>query len=220
VGGTGSGIGEGSGVGVGGTGSGIGDGSGVGAGGTGSVAGGSTSGEVGCGGGWPGTSRVGMVMRSRYPPGGRSTRRFVNDLTGQANPMKLLLIASEVPDAKTIRGLAGTDDAEVYVVAPALEDSPLRFWVSDVDDAIARARQVQEQAVAGLRDAGVAATGDVGEAEPLQAAQDALALFPADRVLVLTHDDDDRAYREDELDAARRRLGVPVQLQRVERTAS
>ncbi|MCW2999286.1 MAG: hypothetical protein JWN65_2835 [Solirubrobacterales bacterium] len=134
--------------------------------------------------------------------------------------MKLLLIASEIPAAQTVRDLAGTGEVEVYVVAPALEDSPLRFWVSDVDDAIARARQVKEEAVAELRESGIAATGDVGEAEPLQAAQDALALFPADRVLVLTHDDDDRAYREDELDAARRRLGVPVDVQRVARQAS
>jgi hypothetical protein len=134
--------------------------------------------------------------------------------------MKLLLIATEIPAAQTVRDLAGTGEVEVYVVAPALEDSPLRFWVSDVDDAIARARQVKEEAVAELRESGIAATGDVGEAEPLQAAQDALALFPADRVLVLTHDDDDRAYREDELDAARRRLGVPVDVQRVARQAS
>ncbi|MCW2959039.1 MAG: hypothetical protein JWP18_1842 [Solirubrobacterales bacterium] len=134
--------------------------------------------------------------------------------------MKLLLVASEIPDAALVRELAGADDAEVYVVAPALEDSALRFWVSDVDAAIGRARTVQEQAVAELRDSGVAAAGTVGEAEPLQAAQDALAVFPADRVLVLTHDDDERAYREDELDAARERLGVPVDVHRVARSAS
>jgi hypothetical protein len=134
--------------------------------------------------------------------------------------MKLLLVASEIPDATLVRELAGADDAEVYVVAPALEDSAVRFWVSDVDAAIERARQVQQQAVAELRDSGVAAAGTVGEAEPLQAAQDALAVFPADRVLVLTHDDDERAYREDELDAARERLGVPVDVHRVARSTS
>lgn len=131
--------------------------------------------------------------------------------------MKLLLLASEIPDAALVRELAGAEDTEVYVVAPALEDSALRFWVSDVDAAIDRARHVQEQAVADLRDSGVPAVGDVGEAEPLQAAQDALVLFPADRVLVLTHEDDDHAYREEELVAARERLGVPVDVHRVAR---
>jgi hypothetical protein len=133
--------------------------------------------------------------------------------------MKLLVIAGEVPDAATVRD-AAEHDAEVYVVAPALEDSPVRFWVSDVDDAIARAREIEEAAVAKLRGADVQAGGEVGEAEPLQAARDALALFPADRVLILTHEDDERAYREDELDAARAELGVPVTVRRVARTSS
>ncbi len=131
--------------------------------------------------------------------------------------MKLLLVAAEIPDAALVRELAGADDAEVYVVAPALEDSALRFWVSDVDAAIGRARQVQQQAVAELRDSGVPAAGAVGEAEPLQAAEDALAVFPADRVLILTHGDDEQAYREDEVLAARERLGVPVDVHRVAR---
>lgn len=131
--------------------------------------------------------------------------------------MKLLLIAGEIPDAQTVRELAGDDAAEVYVVAPALEDSSVRFWVSDVDDAITRAREVQEKTVGELRESGVAATGDTGEAEPLQAAKDALVQFPADRILILTHDDDERAYREEELDEARKALGVPVDVQRVER---
>jgi hypothetical protein len=134
--------------------------------------------------------------------------------------MKLLVIASEVPDATVVRQATNAEDAEVYVVAPALSDSPLRFWVSDVDDAIARARSVQEAAVARLRAADVAAAGEVGEAEPMQAARDALVRFPADRILIMTHDDDQRAYREDELDAARTEFGVPVEVRRVARTTS
>jgi hypothetical protein len=134
--------------------------------------------------------------------------------------MKLLVIAGEVPDAAVVRQAAEAEDAEVYVVAPALSDSPLRFWVSDVDDAIARARGIEEEAVAKLRGADVRAAGEVGEAEPLQAARDALVQFPADRVLILTHDEEQRAYREEELDAARTEFGVPVEIHRVERRAS
>lgn len=136
--------------------------------------------------------------------------------------MKLLLIATEIPDAATVRQLVADagDDVEVYVVAPALEDSALRFWVSDVDDAIAKARTAQKQTVDDLRDAGVSARGDVGEAEPLQAVEDALAVFPADRVLLLAHEDDERAYREDELDDIRGRVSVPVEVQRIARASS
>lgn len=135
--------------------------------------------------------------------------------------MKLLLIATDIPDPQTIRELGGSEeDVEVYVVAPALQESALRFWLSDADDAIARARTTQEEATAKLREAGVPATGDVGEAEPLQAAADALAVFPADRVLILTHEDDERSYLEHELDEARERLSVPVEVRPVARTSS
>lgn len=133
--------------------------------------------------------------------------------------MKLLVITGEVPDSATIRDAVrgGGDDTEVYVVAPALEDSPLRFWVSDVDGAIARANEVLAATVKDVQAADVLVAGEVGEAEPLQAAKDALAVFPADRVLILTHEGDERAYREEELDAARAELGVPVDVQRVTR---
>lgn len=131
--------------------------------------------------------------------------------------MKLLIMASEIPDARTVADVAATSDTEVYLVAPALEDSPLRFWVSDVDDAIAKARDVRDRALSDLRDSGVSASGDVGEAEPLTAAEDALAQFPADRVLILVHEGDEQAYQEEEMEEIRERLGVPVELRRVDR---
>jgi hypothetical protein len=57
----------------------------------------------------------------------------------------------------------------------------------------------------------VDAAGDTGEAEPAQAIQDALATFRADRIVVFSHPDGDRDYREDEgLADAEARFGVPV----------
>ena len=50
-----------------------------------------------------------------------------------------------------------------------------------------------------------------GESEPLVALQDALATYPADRVLVFVRDEDGARYREDDvLGEAQRRFGVPV----------
>ena len=84
------------------------------------------------------------------------------------------------------------------LVAPALQDSPLKFWVSDADDAIARAQRVQERVDAAPQaEEGVAARGDTGEGDPLQAIQDALATFPADRIALFVHEGDARTYRED-----------------------
>src|SRR5215208_6336107 len=136
--------------------------------------------------------------------------------------MKLLVLASEPVDGDVLR--AALDDetvreAEVLVVSPALHRSKLRYWVSDADDAIARAEAVQEETAERLEEEGVDAAPAVrpGDADPLQALEDSLATFPADRVIVVAHPEADRDYREDELDAASERLGVPVSLWRVTR---
>jgi hypothetical protein len=76
--------------------------------------------------------------------------------------------------------------AEVLVVAPAL-NSRLRHWVSDIDGAVARARDRVEFAVAELRERGVSARGEVGDADPLLAIADALAGFPASEIVIATH---------------------------------
>jgi hypothetical protein len=126
--------------------------------------------------------------------------------------MRLLVLAPEPVDAAAVRAaLPGHDlaDAEVFVVTPALNESGLRFWMSDADDAIDRAHTAQQETVAALRDEGARARGAAGESEPLLALQDALATFPADRILVFRRTGDD-AYREEDLDGARERFGIPV----------
>ena len=59
--------------------------------------------------------------------------------------MKLLVLASDPVGADDVRrALPGDDDisgAEVLVVAPAVNESPMRFWMSDADAAIARYRE-------------------------------------------------------------------------------
>jgi hypothetical protein len=129
--------------------------------------------------------------------------------------MKLLVLTSEPIDAQQLRealpGDVDLDSTEVMIVAPALQDSGVRFWMADVDDAIARAREVEQESVESLGDAGVNASGDTGESDPIQAVQDALQTFPADRILVFTHPGDDKRYREDfEPGALQERFGVPV----------
>ena len=53
--------------------------------------------------------------------------------------------------------------------------------------------------------------GDTGESEPAVALQDALATFAADRIVVFSHPDGERDYREDEgLAEAEERFGIPV----------
>ena len=76
--------------------------------------------------------------------------------------MKLLVITSEPITADHLRAVIGsgaTDDAEVFVIAPALHKSALRFWLSDADEAIARAQTIQQESVDELDREGVTADG-------------------------------------------------------------
>jgi hypothetical protein len=99
----------------------------------------------------------------------------------------------------------------VLVVSPALNDSPIAFWTSDSDEAIADATEAAEETVESLQEEGVQASGRTGESEPLLALQDALATFEADRILVFIHPEDEQRYREDDVvGEAGRRFGVPV----------
>ncbi len=102
-------------------------------------------------------------------------------------------------------------DVELMVVAPALQSSALRFWLSDADDAIERARRTEQETLERLRQEGVEAEGDTGESDPEQAIQDALQTFPADQILVFSHGEDKRHYRED-IDVAllEQRFRLPV----------
>jgi hypothetical protein len=57
----------------------------------------------------------------------------------------------------------GDAPIDVLVVVPAL-NTRLRHWVSDIDDAVARAHDRLEVALADLRTRGVSARGEVGDA--------------------------------------------------------
>ena len=127
--------------------------------------------------------------------------------------MKLLVLTPEPVNADMLRSTLGAEveGAEVLVISPATNQSKLAFWVSDPDDAIAEAQTAQEETVERLEEEGIDAAGDTGESEPSVALQDALATFAADRIVVFSHPEGDRDYREDEgLADAEARFGIPV----------
>ena len=109
--------------------------------------------------------------------------------------MRILVLATDATgavDAARVRSaLAGDelDDAEVLVVAPAEQESTLKFWMSDADDAIADASKRAGELSEGLQSGGTNTRAETGEADPVVAVRDALATFPADRVLVFGDED-------------------------------
>lgn len=128
--------------------------------------------------------------------------------------MRLLVLSADPVDAAAVRGALGGEDldgADVLVVSPALNQSALAFWVSDADEAIADADSAAQRSVEALAGSADRVRGEVGESDPLLALQDALATFPAERILVFTRADEEQRYREDDVAGeAERRFGLPV----------
>jgi hypothetical protein len=127
--------------------------------------------------------------------------------------VKLLVVTPEPVDASLLRSTLGDEvrGAEVLVVSPASNQSKLAFWVSDSDEAIEEAETAHVDTVERLEEEGVDAAGQTGESEPAQAIEDALATFAADRIVIFSHPEGDRDYREDDgLADAESRWNVPV----------
>jgi hypothetical protein len=126
---------------------------------------------------------------------------------------KILALVSEPVSVEALRNAIGFEkakDAEVLVVAPAL-NSRTRFWLSDSDDAVRRAEEVQQETVERMEEEGIDAAGDTGESDPLLALQDALQTFPADEIVLVTHPHGRRNWAEDGVvDQAQSRFDAPV----------
>jgi hypothetical protein len=129
--------------------------------------------------------------------------------------MKILVLTSEPISAAQLRdalpGEVNPAELEVMVVAPALHESALRFWVSDADQAIERADAVRRESVDRLGDGGVAASADTGEGDLVTAAGDALSTFSADRIVVFSHPADEQLHGEDvDTSELQQRFELPV----------
>jgi hypothetical protein len=105
---------------------------------------------------------------------------------------------------------ASAAPTDVLVVAPAL-NSRLRHWLSDVDEALARAQERLDLAITALRRRGVTARGEIGDADPLLAIDDALARFQADEIVIATLSAGRSNWSERGLvEKARARFDVPI----------
>ncbi len=126
---------------------------------------------------------------------------------------RILVVANETVAGRALRGevvrRAGAE-ADVLVVCPAL-NSPLRHWASDEDGARAEAEQRLAESLSCLAAEGVEARGEVGDADPVQAMDDALRTFGADEIVISTHPPGRSNWLEKEvIERARERYPVPI----------
>jgi GABA permease len=127
---------------------------------------------------------------------------------------RILVIANETVGGSElldeIRRRAEGVNEKVLVVSPAL-NSPIRHWVSDEDQARAAAQTRLEESLAAMRAAGVEASGEIGDADPLQAIEDALRTFAPDEIVISTHPEGRSNWLErGVVDRARERVTIPV----------
>ena len=126
---------------------------------------------------------------------------------------RILALVSEPISADALRAAIGSeaaDDAEVLVVAPAL-NTKTRFLLADPDPAIERAEEVQRETVERLDEEGIDAAGDTGEENPMLALQDALATYEADEIVLFTHPGGKQNWKEEGIvEEAQGRFDVPV----------
>ena len=145
---------------------------------------------------------------------GEPRQQTVSSRRGRENERRILVIANETVGGERlreeIRSRSEGVDEHVFVVCPAL-NSPLRHWASDEDGARVQAQERLNTSLSRLRQAGVDARGEIGDAEPLQAMEDALRLFGADEIIISTHPEGRSHWLEKGIvDAARERFAVPI----------
>jgi hypothetical protein len=104
-------------------------------------------------------------------------------------------LQGEAP-AELISRSADGEGGGVRVVVPAIEANVLRHTMGDIDEPREQARQRLEASLRYLRQHGVDAEGEVGDPDPIQAAQDALLKAPADEVIFFEYDHDQGRWFE------------------------
>lgn len=102
---------------------------------------------------------------------------------------------------------------EVRVVVPAVEASPFRHTMGDIDEPKEQAQERLERNLKLLQQSGVTVSGEVGDPDPVQAAQDALLKAPADEILIFEHPEGEAEWYEKGLyERAQESLEPPLRL--------
>jgi GABA permease len=127
---------------------------------------------------------------------------------------RVLVIANETvggPELlRQIQEHAQGKRTRILVVAP-VPAKPSAQWTGDAGKAPELAKQRLETSVASMRAVGLEATGQTGEIDPVQAAEDAIRTFRPDELIVSTHPPGRSIWLEQDLpDKLRERFEVPV----------
>ena len=155
---------------------------------------------------------VGLFVLKRDEP---KEKMFLGQPLGAGEKRRILVLANETLGGEALRReithrMAG-EGAEVFVVCPALNVSKIKHWVSDEDEARRQAQERLDEVLARLEGEGIPVKGDIGDADPIQAMEDALRMFGAQEVIISTHPPGRSNWLErDVIERARERFALPV----------
>lgn len=155
---------------------------------------------------------VGLFILKRDEP---KEKMLLGQPRADDEKRRILVLANETLGGEALRReiahrMSG-EDAEVFVICPALNVSKIKHWVSDEDEARREAQKRLDEVIARLARDGVPVKGDIGDADPIQAMEDALRLFPAQEVIISTHPPGRSNWLErDVVERARERFALPV----------
>ena len=131
------------------------------------------------------------------------------------SPLRVLVVVDDACTSPNIcaglRARTGDGPIEALVIAPA-RGSVTTQWYSDEEAAHAEATQRLRTCVACLRNAGVRSAGQLADPDLVQAIDDALRVFAADRVMIVTAPQRaSRWLRPSAIDRARARFPQPIE---------
>jgi hypothetical protein len=152
----------------------------------------------------------GLFVLRRQEPGEKATLRPRRD----DGTHRILVVANETMAGRALQSEISShskgERTELQVVVPAL-NSKIKHWTNEEDQARAEAQQRLERLLEGLRSQGLEAGGDIGDADPVQAMEDALRLYSADEVIISTHPPGRSNWLEhDVVSRAQERFDLPV----------
>lgn len=154
---------------------------------------------------------AGMAYRSAR---GSMPRDIALRSNGDAR-YRLLVVANQTVEGRAlleeIRNRCRGRDSEILLITPALVGSRAAHWASDLDEGIELARRRMELSLIAIKALGLRARGEVGDADPNLAIEDALRDFAADEVLISTLPAEESRWLEhDVVRRAREEVDLPV----------
>jgi hypothetical protein len=115
-----------------------------------------------------------------------------------------------------LRSAAGGEEVDLLLIAAPVEANPLRHTLGDIDGPKREASKRLQASLESLREAGLKARGEVGDPDPIQAAQDALLEAPADEVVIFEREASESRWFEGDLtERAEEAIEPPLRIVRL-----